>query len=564
MSKLSRFLQAYLASFRPAKAPSRPSSARIGVEHLEPRLAPSVALPPDPSLLYQENFEGAVGAEWSSAQTSVTPASPGRRFLGEAANDTFVLRLENVSAGTIQVDFDLFILKSWDGNDSVYFGPDKWSFGIIGGPTLLDTTFSNHSPGNTPADSDNGFQAYPNLQPGGMYPAFTGAAERNTLGYTHPNPELGPMDAVYRIERTFDHAGGALSLFFSGLGLQDASDEAWGLDNVRLRYLNRAPVLNAIPDQVVTIRKTLTFTAMAYDADVPANTLTYSLLGAPAGMRIDAGTGEVKWTPGKKQAGDYAVTVRVSDGKLFGEQLVSVRAVAADKKENEVKFEAATLGDFFKQTDSLGKEAAKKVYADLSSAFLKDIDQEKVREQLRAEKSLVTVYKIKDQDFIVGSFLSNVQFSAPKSKGSIIQSVAFKITETPVKGKEDVKEQRFVEGWVIDEKGNAKGLDSHAAIDTVQFNGKGTKSVEILMKFKVGTGLYDGKLITGERGDLGSRKGVYDKFNTGTEDKITWFSPVKEYTVRFFVDNNGNWSFSDESTGVKREGVFDKERKKDK
>ena len=43
----------------------------------------------------------------------------------------------------------------------------------------------------------------------------------------------------------------------------------------------------------------LTFTATATDADLPANTLTFSLdAGAPAGgMTIDASTGVFTWTP---------------------------------------------------------------------------------------------------------------------------------------------------------------------------------------------------------------------------------------------------------------------------
>ena len=107
-----------------------------------------------------------------------------------------------------------------------YDGADRFLFGIGGGPTLLDTTFSNHEPGNTPSDSTNGLQAYPDAFPGGSYPAFTGSIEHNTLGYYHPNPALGPMDAVYHIERTFEHAGGALDLRDAGALLAAGDREA--------------------------------------------------------------------------------------------------------------------------------------------------------------------------------------------------------------------------------------------------------------------------------------------------------------------------------------------------
>ena len=44
---------------------------------------------------------------------------------------------------TATVAFDLYILKSWDGNNPNY-GPDRWSLRVRGGETLLDTTFSNN------------------------------------------------------------------------------------------------------------------------------------------------------------------------------------------------------------------------------------------------------------------------------------------------------------------------------------------------------------------------------------------------------------------------------------
>src|SRR5439155_27380562 len=56
-------------------------------------------------------------------------------------------------------------------------------------------------------------------------------------------------------------------------------------------------------------------TASATDADLPANSLSYSLdAGAPAGAAIDATTGAFSWTPTEAQGpGDYNVTVRATD-----------------------------------------------------------------------------------------------------------------------------------------------------------------------------------------------------------------------------------------------------------
>jgi len=79
--------------------------------------------------------------------------------------------------------------------------------------------------------------------------------------------------------------------------------------------VNAAPVLAAIGNQTVTEETLLTFTATATDADVPAQSLTFSLdAGAPAGASITSG-GVFTWTPTEAQGpSTNAVTVRVSDG----------------------------------------------------------------------------------------------------------------------------------------------------------------------------------------------------------------------------------------------------------
>ncbi len=78
--------------------------------------------------------------------------------------------------------------------------------------------------------------------------------------------------------------------------------------------VNLAPVLEAIADETIDEMVAYTFDADASDPDLPANTLTYSLVGAPAGASIDAATGEFSWTPSETQGpGVYTFTVRVTD-----------------------------------------------------------------------------------------------------------------------------------------------------------------------------------------------------------------------------------------------------------
>jgi|GEM_PF-861398 len=61
-------------------------------------------------------------------------------------------------------------------------------------------------------------------------PGGTGARERNALGYDR--------DAVYHIERSFEHIDGAFQLRFEGSNLESLDNESWGLDNVRVRVVN--------------------------------------------------------------------------------------------------------------------------------------------------------------------------------------------------------------------------------------------------------------------------------------------------------------------------------------
>jgi hypothetical protein len=77
---------------------------------------------------------------------------------------------------------------------------------------------------------------------------------------------------------------------------------------------NRAPVLAAIGGKTAIEEQALAFTATATDADGAAQTLTYSLVNAPAGAAINATTGAFSWTPGETQGpGSYSFTVKVTD-----------------------------------------------------------------------------------------------------------------------------------------------------------------------------------------------------------------------------------------------------------
>ena len=77
--------------------------------------------------------------------------------------------------------------------------------------------------------------------------------------------------------------------------------------------VNSAPVLPVQTNRTVNELTTLTVTNTATDADLPANTLTYTLQNPPAGAAIDS-SGLISWTPTEAQGpGQYTLTTIVSD-----------------------------------------------------------------------------------------------------------------------------------------------------------------------------------------------------------------------------------------------------------
>ena len=171
-----------------------------------------IPAPPAAAFFYFNDFEGAVGSEWSNTSVATTPVGA-RKFLGVFSNNSVSLTLSGIPDNSpVTVEFDLFILNSWDGNGPN--GPDY--FTLLGdGAQLINTTFANVQ---LP-------QSYP-----GPYlsnnPSRTGAVESNTLGYTFYG------DTVYHISQTFTHSNGNLVITFVASNLQGWTDEGWGLDNV--------------------------------------------------------------------------------------------------------------------------------------------------------------------------------------------------------------------------------------------------------------------------------------------------------------------------------------------
>lgn len=94
---------------------------------------------------------------------------------------------------------------------------------------------------------------------------------------------------------------------------------------VVVREVNQPPVLPLLADQVVNPGVLLVFSVPASDADVPAQTLFYSLgPGVPAGAGINV-DGLFTWTPSQAQASTTnRLRVVVSDGSLSATQSLTL------------------------------------------------------------------------------------------------------------------------------------------------------------------------------------------------------------------------------------------------
>lgn len=189
----------------------------------------------DAATLYVNDFEVGAGGEWTTSAgpppISTTPFG-GRRFLGEFTTEVVGLSWSGLpSHERARVELALFILRSWDGSNLDFGGPDTWSVALADGPTVFSATFSNVG----------GVQTYPDPAAGPTHPFQTGAVEVGTLGFEAFifGVPVCCFDAVYHVVFDFPHADAELDLRFSASGLQleryvgfPHPDESWGLDFV--------------------------------------------------------------------------------------------------------------------------------------------------------------------------------------------------------------------------------------------------------------------------------------------------------------------------------------------
>ncbi|HEY7117062.1 MAG TPA: hypothetical protein VH475_10770 [Tepidisphaeraceae bacterium] len=198
---------------------------------------------------YSNNMETGVGGEWSNGHIDATPRDQ-RRFLGPFTTDKVWLRLDKLPKHKwVRISCELFVISTWDGNGNTTpkrsthpIGPDAWRMGVEDGPTLVDATFSNNDFETAQATAESRTQSYPSVLSGESYPAKTGAAERNTLGYQWVFDRVSRgVDSVYRLNFCIPNDRDAVGFWFAGgENLQPSDDECWGLKNVKVELLDDA------------------------------------------------------------------------------------------------------------------------------------------------------------------------------------------------------------------------------------------------------------------------------------------------------------------------------------
>ncbi len=169
------------------------------------------------TLIYSNDFEGAIGSEWSTTATSYDNDTT--TFLGRFGNQTATLNLTGIGAhSTVTVSFDLILWDSWDG-DNTRWGRDFQGLNADNA-RIYEYTFS--SPGFNVSSTN------PDSTP-------------DLTGYFGGNRRW--QDALYKNFNDgfrFNHFSSTLTLDFYGRHLQRLGDESWGIDNVRVYTDNNA------------------------------------------------------------------------------------------------------------------------------------------------------------------------------------------------------------------------------------------------------------------------------------------------------------------------------------
>jgi hypothetical protein len=127
-----------------------------------------------------------------------------------------------------------------------------------------------------------------------------------------PGATVDLITGLFSWTPTFDQAGTHSIRFLISDGY-DIDDSR--IARVKVRNVNRPPrFFGDVPDTSTREGDTLRYTVDAKDPD--GDKISYWLLQAPPGLRIDSLTGTIQWTPTYEQAGNHVVQIVATDGSL--------------------------------------------------------------------------------------------------------------------------------------------------------------------------------------------------------------------------------------------------------
>ena len=105
---------------------------------------------------------------------------------------------------------------------------------------------------------------------------------------------------------------------------------------IYISEVNQDPILSSIDSKSVREKSNLSFTVSATDADLPSQTLSYSITNTPPqqpsdvpdNISLNTSTGEFSWTPTSRQTGFHSYVSTVSDGTSTDSEIVSITVSA--------------------------------------------------------------------------------------------------------------------------------------------------------------------------------------------------------------------------------------------
>jgi len=245
----------------------------------------------------------------TSGTLTVSPGSPSATVSVSVSGDRIVepdefllVTLSGATGGAVIADASG---TGWVLNDDS--GPVLDSIGSLGArPELAPVVFMAHA-----SDADGDPVSY------------------SLAGMAPPGASIDPSTGVF----TWTPAEGQDGAYaFSVQALDPFGNGSQTPVSIVVTEVNSAPglVLNGMPGGPVDAGTTVTFTAVATDADLPPNAVALSLAGAPSGATISSG-GVFTWIPNAAQTGTHVFDVIATDGgvpPLATSQTVTLTVVA--------------------------------------------------------------------------------------------------------------------------------------------------------------------------------------------------------------------------------------------